>query len=213
VRAWITELAGDRRFSVELHDEAIPAAELLAVKQRLGHELPAVPRLVAAFGGASMVDEAQAFARLVQDGRVCTTGNLVLVEPAARPKRLAVLGYRHGAYVAILSGQRVRVSSTLWFDAPPPKKGEKTPPRTIDADALGRGLRSALREDVLVEPARHGALGVVQVKVETSDPAAVMRALDREARLLDCRVRAAIIELEPLAWAVRRVIADVTVAD
>ena len=210
VRAWIAELAGDRRFSVELHDEAIPAAELLAVKQRLGHALPAAPRLIAAFWGASMVDEAQAFARLVQDGRVCTSGNLVLVEPASRPKRLAVLAYRHGAYVAILSGQRVHVSGTLWFDAPPPKKGVKAAPKTIDAAALSSGLRSDLREDVIVEPRRHGALGVVQVRVDTSDPAAVMRALDREARLLGCRVRVAITELEPLAWAVRRVIADVT---
>lgn len=122
VRDWITGLAGERRLAVELHDHPVVDADVIAIKQRLGEALPTAPRLIISFWGVSKSEDARAFAALVHGEQACVVANTVLVDPAERPKRLAVLAYRRGAYVAALSGARVRVHGTLWFDAPPRTK-------------------------------------------------------------------------------------------
>ncbi len=201
------ELAGDRPLAAELTFDEFSDDQLIAVKQRLGLTLPILPRLLATFWGSTQEADAAAFGRSLRGQPVTVAGNAVLADRVERPKRLAVLAYRHHAYVVALRGHEVKLTGSVWCEAPPRTKGKKTSARAVDCEALRTLL--AARSDVTdldVKPASygHGA----HIGLRTADPSAILNTVARHAEAIGARLHVGVNELDPLAWAVRRVLAD-----
>jgi len=103
--------------AMELFFDEVDAKRLTHAIQRLGEPLTSTPRLAASFWGPEATERADRLAAEV-DGGVTRAGTLVLVDPAARRKRLAVRAYRQGASVHPLDGDTVRVTATFWREPP-----------------------------------------------------------------------------------------------
>ena len=214
IQQLVTSLAGDRPVAAALFDATVTDAEVVAVKKRLGDDLPVRPRLFVSFWGQDAGTRAREFATSLGEKRVRVVANGVLIDPLVHRKRAAVLGYRRGATVLALDGRTVRVTGRFWFDMPRvrPTRGKaavhQSPPAGWRA-ALESGVAAALPRGTPIsvtgsEPGavRHGAV----VTLETDDPGPALAVLGAEAPRLGCNVTVWVHELDPLAWRIRRLL-------
>ena len=203
----LEQLAGERPLACEPLLEDTSGAALTAVMQRLGVELSSQPRLWVSFFGQDADAAAQRFASAVDQPGVHRAGHGVLIEGQKRRKRLAVLGLRHGGYVRALEGDEVEVSGSWWF-LQVPSKGKKAVSPRVDRAALEHALTSSLGVAVTVTEGNNWRSGA-SASLCTREPATALAAMTQAASLLGCRLNVHVRDLSPLAFCVRRLIAEV----
>ncbi len=199
--------AGPRPLAIEVVFDDVDEAALIAAKQRLGEPRPTHPRLTFGYWGPD-ADAAAARLAATLGERATRCGALVLIDPAPDRKRLAVVGYRAGAFARALTAARVRVHARLWFD--PPARGQ--PKRTwqpaelftLDAWAAATFTRPDVATVRRPDRARHWQHPTIEV--ETAEPARAMRALADQAAALELRCDLSLAELDPLGAALHRLL-------
>ncbi len=202
----LESIAAGRPLAAEIVLTPFDEARLIAVKQRLGAEPPMLRRLVANFRDS---ERAHAFARSLHGQPATVGGHTVLIEGSERPKRLAVLAYRHGAHVTALDGGEVAVNAYLWHE-PKPRAGTKAITPAIDTHLLTARLVGLATDRVIAfgaEPER----GRCSVRFASTDPGASLTALAIHAAEIGSAIHMGLDETDPLAWAVRRVLTDAAV--
>lgn len=205
----LKQLAGRRPIGAELLlDEDFSEADFLSAKKRLGAELPQVPRLMVVFYAGEATTQAARFAKSLNEANAHAAAGCVLVEGLQRRKRVAVLALRQGASVTALDGRELEAQGYFWFLEPPRQKGAKRPgPRVIDGDQLKRELSDSLGQPVQVEAGPNFRGGVI-ARVTTSDPARAFASMVTAATRLGTQINPWLRELEPYAFLLRRLLAD-----
>ncbi len=209
IKDLLSRLAGGRPLAVEISEAPVSHEALLAAKQRLGVELARRPRLCANFWGGDSTDAVNALAKALATTRSIVSGSTLLFDGVERRKRLAVLALRRGAHVTPLEGLEVDLTARLWFDTPPRQKGQprKQTPPVVDPARLRAALGPP--DQVEVEGPNPGAWSASTVaRVRTRDPGRVMTSLSTQATALGCHLHVGIEDIDPLAWLLRRLIAD-----
>lgn len=213
----LTAWAQQRPLAAEILFEPANDAALVEVKKHLGAELAQTPRLAVHYWGKDRDVKAARFAQLVSEGTVTVAGGCALVSGVARRKRLAVLAYRHDANVMALDGSAVTVHAYLTLPesnsaeggrGSRQKKHEHAPPE-IDAGALQGALQARMPRSTRLTIARAAWQQASTVKMRTDDPALALTVLAEVAQGLGASLQASVVEADPLALAVRRVIQDV----
>lgn len=219
-RDTLGKLAGERRFAMEIVFEPVGDGDLTDVLKKLGTSPEEAGRLLVEFWGydeteGTPVKRAQALAQGL-DGTVTQVASVVLVENVVRKKRIAVEALRQGGSVVALCGEVVQVSARLWRPPPARKQGRREiDPAPLDASVMEPEITAQLRAATgrapfeLTECAPEGWGNRVRVTVKTASPAEVLVALAAYAKAREAMVSLGIQDLDPLARAVRRVIADV----
>ena len=202
--------AGNRPLAAEMLFETVDDAAMIAVKKRLGAAIPKTPRLAVGFWGEDAESKAASFARLVDEGKVTVAGTCALISGIERRKRLALLAYRRGAYVTALDGAEVVVHGHLFLPPLAPRKGQRAEHPAIEVDAVKAAIGQKLFGEfrVAVTPANSWNYGPT-VEIRTTDPARALSALAQVAQELHVSLRVWVREIDPLALAVRRIIAEV----
>jgi MoaA/NifB/PqqE/SkfB family radical SAM enzyme len=199
--------AAQRPLAAEVVFDCVDDAAMLAVMKRLGTEIARTPRLAVHFGWAKDAGQkAVQFGQMITDGQVTVAGACVLVSGIERRKRLAVLAYRQGADVSAIDGLHVRVGAHLSL---------------ADTKAQTENAKKRLKIDVksLREMVRERFLGEMRIdvmewwrgfsiNVYTTDPAYAFDQLEQIAQQLGSLPVIGVSEVDPLAFAVRRVMAD-----
>ncbi|VWC60270.1 radical SAM protein [Burkholderia lata] len=209
-RQWLTAYAAGRPLAAELVFDDMNEAAMLAVMKRLGAEIGRTPRLALHFGWRDGSGEKAArFAQMIGEGQTNVAGKCVLVSGLERRKRLAVLAYRQGAHVSAIDGHEVRVSAYFVVPGAKPQKGRRAEPGEIDIgrvrEALHQRFPGGMRFDVKSGYRRDTAY----VNIVTADPGYAFTQLEQLAAWLGATLSIGVHEVDPLAFAVRRVIADV----
>jgi MoaA/NifB/PqqE/SkfB family radical SAM enzyme len=206
----LKELAGPRPLGAELVlDEDFSEADFLAAKQRLGAELPRVPRLLVAFHGGDASALAARFAASLNEADAHAAAGCVLVDGLQRRKRVAVLALRQGASVSALDGRELEAQGYFWFLEPPRQKGQKRPdPPTIDGEKLARHLSDSLAKPVQVEAGPSFRGGVI-ARFTTDDPARALAAMVAAAKALGAQLNPWLSDVEPYRFLLQRLLADV----
>ncbi|HEU4536372.1 MAG TPA: radical SAM protein [Polyangiaceae bacterium] len=209
-RDLLLAFAAGRPHAAEIFSEELAEADLLAAKQRLGVARSTTPRLLMAYWEAKGGEKAHDLARLCEadDAKVAVAGGSVLVEGVGRRRRLALLGYRHGAAVAALDAPSLRVSANFWLNQPPRQKGKKAEPLVLDEARLDALLRARLPGGAASTLRRGKSWQGVAVTLDTDEPVAALGAFEATARELGARLWVGAADPEPLASALRRVIAE-----
>ena len=211
----LEQLAAGRPLAVEIQSDVVPSAQMLEVLKRLGTEIAQTPRLLVQFWSAEpakSLQKAEQFAKMVTEAEVTLASSCVLVSGLARRKRLAVLAYRQGAYVAALDTAELQVQVRFSLPEVPRPKGAKKGARVvqpqIDIQALRDALQSSLwgKGQLEVKESYHGA---AQVLVTTTQPEPVLEQLQQAARMMGFEARYWVGETQSLAMAVRRLLAEV----
>ncbi len=205
----LKQLAGRRPVGAELVlEEEFSEADFLSAKQRLGAELPQVPRLMVSFHGGEATAHAARFAESLNEADAQAAAGCVLIEGLQRRKRVAVLALRQGASVAALDGRELEVQGSFWFLEPPRQKGEKKrQPRVIDIERLKRELSDSLGQPVHVEGGPNFRGGVV-ARLTTNDPARALASLVAAAARMGTQINPWLRGLEPYGFLLRRLLAD-----
>jgi MoaA/NifB/PqqE/SkfB family radical SAM enzyme len=204
-----------RPLAAEVVPSNVEEAQMLAVMKRLGVDIPQEPRLVLQFWSYTEGEaEAQAarFAQQVTEASVTLAGGTVLISGIERRKRLAVLGSRQGASVKTLDSAQVVVGARFVLPLPPKQKGVRAEPRVIDLAALRQELQQSLQWGAATPESlelESGYQGAAYVKVTTSRPDFVLQQLAQVAQRLGARAYFGVHEVDELALAVRRLMADV----
>ncbi|WP_235212735.1 radical SAM protein [Burkholderia paludis] len=210
IRQWLTAYAAGRPLAAEVVFEHVNEAAMLSIRKRLGAEIDRIPRLALQFGRHEDSGERAArFGQMIGEGQTIVAGACVLVSGLERRKRLAVLAYRQGAYVSAVDGPEVRVSAYLFMPDVQPRKGRRAEPREIDIDQVRDALRQRFPSDVRIDIRAGYRRSMAFVNVITADPGYAFAQLEQLAALLAAKLTLGVSEVEPLALAVRRVIADV----
>lgn len=209
-RQWLTTYAAGRPLAAELVFDDVDETAMLSVMKRLGAEIGRTARLALHFGWRDDSGQrAVRFAQTIVEGQTNVAGKCVLVSGLERRKRLAVLAYRQGAHVSALDGQAVRVSAYFVVPGATPRKGRRAEPGEIDIgrvrEALHRRFPGGIRIDVKAGYRRDAA----HVNIVTEDPGYAFAQLEQLAAWLGATLSVGVHEVDPLAFAVRRVIADV----
>ncbi|VWC45414.1 radical SAM protein [Burkholderia aenigmatica] len=209
-RQWLTAFAAGRRLAAELVFEDMDDAAMLSVLKRLGTEIGKTPRLALHFGWRDESGERAArFAQMIEDGQTNIAGKCVLVSGLERRKRLAVLAYRQGAHVCAIDGSEVRVSAYLSVPDVRPQPGRRAIPGEIDIGRVREALRQRFPGGIRIDVKAGYRRGMAFVDIVTADPAYAFAQLEQLAALFDATLSLWVHEVDPLAFAVRRVIADV----
>ena len=199
--------AGARPLAIEVVFDDVTDAALIAAKQRLGQARPPHPRLTFGYWGPG-ADAAAACVAATLDERATRFGALVLVDPAPDRKRLAVIGYRAGAFVRALTAARVRVHARLWFE--PPARGQPKrawqPAELTALEAWAAATFTSVDVATVRRPDRAHHWQHPTVEVETGAPAPAMRALADYAAALEARCDLSLAELDPLGAALHRLL-------
>lgn len=204
-----------RPLAAEVVPSNVEEAEMLAVMKRLGVDIAEEPRLVLQFWSHTEGEaEAQAarFAQQVTEASVTVAGGTVLISGIARRKRLVVLGSRQGAGVKTLDSAQVLVGARFVLPLPPKQKGVRVEPRVIDLAALREELQQGLQWGATAPETlelESGYQGAAYVRVTTSRPDFVLQQLMPVAQRLGARAYFGVHEVDELALAVRRLMADV----
>lgn len=204
-----------RPLAAEVVPSNVEEAPMLAVMKRLGVDIAQEPRLVLQFWSHKEGEaEAQAarFAQQVTEASVTVAGGTVLISGIARRKRLAVLGSRQGASVKTLDSAQVLVGARFVLPLPPKQKGVRVEPRVIDLVALREELQQSLQWGATAPETlelESGYQGAAYVRVTTSRPDFVLQQLVPVAQRLGARAYFGVHEVDELALAVRRLMADV----
>jgi Radical SAM superfamily len=205
----LKELAGRRPIGAELVlDEDFSEAEFLSAKQRIGADLPRLPRLMVAFHGGEATAHAARFAASLNEADAQPAAGCVLIEGLQRRKRVAVLALRQGASVTALDGRELEAQGYFWSLEAPRQKGKKRPePPVIDGERLGRELSDSLGKAVQVEagPAYRG--GVI-ARLTTDDPARALASMVAAATRLGAQINPWLRDLEPYRFLLQRLLAD-----
>jgi hypothetical protein len=204
----LERIAGDRPLAAEVCFDGLTDAALIAAMQRLGHRPPRQPRLWLSFWHGDGGADAAAFARMIDDGRATHTGSAVLVDPAPDRKRLAVLGYRHGAAVMALDGPRLVLTAMPWYLDPPRQKGVRAERRVVDPAQFEAALRAQLPRAAELELPADGGYSGPRARIITDEPAAVMAILGAYAASIDARLSIWAEEPDAVAQTLRRVVED-----
>ena len=206
----LTGFAGNRPLAAEILFESPDNAAMLEVKKRLGSVLSSTPRLAVKFWGEDAESKTASYARLVSEGKVTVAGTCVLISGIERRKRLAVLAYRHDGYVTALDGSEVSVHARLFKPPAVRQKGRRAEQAVVDEESLILELGKRLSNDsrATVTPASAWSHGPT-VEIRTTDPEVALSALAQVAKSVDALMHIWIADIDPLAFAVRRVIAEV----
>ncbi|EMN5127722.1 MULTISPECIES: hypothetical protein, partial [Burkholderia] len=209
-RQWLAAYAAGRPLAAELVFDDMDETAMLAVMKRLGAEIGRTPRLAVHFGWRDDAGQkAVRFAQMVGEGQTNVAGKCVLVSGLERRKRLAVLAYRQGAHVSAIDGREVRVSAYLAVPGAKPQKGRRAEAGEIGIgrvrDALHQRFPGGIRMDVRAGYRR----GTAYVNIVTADPGYAFAQFEQLAASLGATLSIGVHEVDPLAFAVRRVIADV----
>ena len=146
---------------------------------------------------------------MLADPRATVAGSCVLVDDVARRKRIAVLAHRRDAVVTAVDGTEVRVRGYLWREPPPRTKGKRVEPGTLDPAPVEAALVARLpRAGIEVGPSQ-SHFHTLPVGITTDAPADALAALADLGASLACRLHLSIEDVDPLAFAVRRLLADV----
>ncbi|VWB06350.1 radical SAM protein [Burkholderia lata] len=210
IRQWLTAYAAGRPLAAELVFDDMDEAAMLSVSKRLGAEIGRTPRLALHFG--SREDSSQRavrFAQMIGEGQTDVAGTCVLVSGLERRKRLAVLAYRQGAHVCAIDGSEVRVSAYLFVPDAKPQKGRRAEPGEIDIGRVREALHRRFPRGVRIDVRAGYRRGMAFVNIVTTDPGYAFTQLEALAASFEARLSIGVREVEPLALAVRRVIADV----
>ncbi|MBK9036711.1 MAG: radical SAM protein [Myxococcales bacterium] len=205
----VARVVGERAHAAEICFTRLTEAELVAAKQRLGRRPPRVPRLWVSLWGGDGADRAAAFARSLGGDRVTVADAHVLIDPAPDRKRLAVLAYRRGATVDVIDSERLELTASPWFEAPPPTKGRREPERGFDRAHLEPTLRATLpREAALtVTWAEHRTRPPrPSITVVTAAPTAALVALRAYADDVGARLNLWAAEVDPVGAMLRRLL-------
>ena len=211
----LEQLAAGRPLAVEIQSDVVPREQMLEVLKRLGTAIEQTPRLLLQFWSAEpakALQKAERFAQMVTEGRTVLAGGCVLVSGLTRRKRLAVLAYRQGAYVAALDTAQLLVQARISLPPPPKpkdgKKGARVVQPQVDIQALRDVLQQSLwgRGQLEVKESYHGAALVL---VTTTEPEWALEWLQQAARSLGADARYWVGETQSLAMAVRRLLAEV----
>ena len=210
-KSQLEALAGGRPLAAEVLDDVVAGATMLEVLKRLGNGIAQTPRLALKFWSADPVvatEKATRFAQMITEAEVVQAGGLVLVSGLTRRKRLAVLAYRQGAYVAALDKAELLIEARFSLPEVPRKKGVRVVQPQIDIAALRDELQQSLsaHDKVEVEKSYRDA---AQVRVLSSEPAKVLEQLQQSAQRLGAVAYYWVNETDALAMAVRRLMADV----
>jgi hypothetical protein len=205
----LKQRAGRRAIAAELVlAEDFSEAQFLSAKQRLGAELPQVPRLMVVFHGGQATAHAAHFAKSLNEADAQAAAACVLIEGLQRRKRVAVLALRQGAFVAALDGRELEAQGYFWFMETPRQKGEKKPaPRVIDSERLRLELSLSFAQPVHVE-AGPGWRGGVVARVTTNDPARALASMVAVADRLGTQISPWLRDLDPYGFLLRRLLAD-----
>jgi MoaA/NifB/PqqE/SkfB family radical SAM enzyme len=205
----LKQRAGRRPIAAELVlDEDFSEADFLSAKQRLGAELPRVPRLLVALYGGEATSHAARFAESLSEADAQAAAGCVLIEGLQRRKRVAVLALRQGASVTALDGRELEAQGYFWFLEPPRQRGQKKPePRVIDSENLKRELSDSLGRPVQVEAGPNSQGGVV-ARLTTDDPARALASMAAAAARMGTQINPWLRDLEPYGFLLRRLLAD-----
>jgi hypothetical protein len=167
------------------------------------------PRLLLSYWQGEAEKKARDLATLLDaDGvAVVAAGRTLLVEGAARRQRLAVMGYRHAASVAGFDGSALRVKASFWLDQPRPQRGKAAEPRTIDEARLEAALRAKLPKEAASTLTLSKNWQGPVIAVNTDAPALALTAIAAVASELGSHFWVGAEEIDPLALALRRLIA------
>jgi hypothetical protein len=212
-------LAGDRPFVMETVYDEITHDGLVGVMKKLATPAREEPRMALGFWGmaeehGTPVERARALAKDL-DGTVTQIDSTVLVEGITRKSRLAVLGYRRNAWVTSLESRSLECWAQL-FQAPVPRqKGKKAPdPPPLEPAVIEPELRARLRLELgakdfeITECCHESFGGRIRVRVLTSAPADVLKAMTTYASSHGLLLHQGVREPDPLERAVRRLLAD-----
>ena len=199
--------AGARRRAIEVVFDDVDDAALIAAKQPLGEPRPTHPRLTFGYWGPD-ADAAAARLAATLGERATRCGALVLIDPAPDRKRLAVVGYRAGAFARALTAARVRVHARLWFDPPARGQPKRTwqPAELITLDAWAAATFTRPDVATVRRPDRAHHRQHPTIEVETTEPARAMRALADQAAAMELRCDLSLAELDPLGAALHRLL-------
>ena len=199
--------AAHRPLGVEVLFEAPDRAAFIEVKKKLANTLPTVPRLVVRFWGNDDEARATRFAQEVTEASATVAGGCVLVTGRGRWKRLAVFAFRQGADVMALEGEEVAIFAHLSFPDTSPKAAA-----AFDATARHAALQALFPQGtkISVTPpsGRHGPPRAT-LQLRSTEPEIVLASLAQAAREHGTSLWISVTEVDPLAFAVRRVIAEV----
>lgn len=211
----LTSYAGARPMNVEIVDVRADEADVVHAMQRRGDELPARPRMFLSFprfptkaDAEAGVSAAARFAASLDSVQAYVVGNEVLIEPIGRRERLSVYAYRHRASVHVLEGLVVKVSAGFWLtEDQNSRKRRKARRAVIDRDVLWAALSAVLPPRSMTLRDERDWRNALRVDVETSEPIHILAVLRAEAQRLGCELSIWVSDLDPLAWAVRRLLA------
>ncbi|WP_423372223.1 radical SAM protein [Burkholderia sp. LMG 32019] len=210
IQQLLTAYSAGRPLAAELVFDDFDEAAMLSVMKRLGAEIGSLPRLALHFGWREESGQkAVRFAQMIGEGQTSVAGACVLVSGLQRRKRLAVLAYRQGAHVSAIDGSEVRVSAYFVVPDAMPQKGRRAEPGEIDIDRVREALQQRFPSGVRIEVRAGYRRSMAFMNVVTADPGYAFTQLEQLAALFDARLTIGVHEVDPLAFAVRRVIADV----
>jgi hypothetical protein len=180
----LARITGDRPTAVELFPQRIDARDL-------GHAVAAKPTAEKPRLAISFWNQPAALEAFAPETNATPTRDLILVDGLTRRKRMALRAFQRGAMVSALDGETIQIHASFWV------KGART---KAPMESLQRAIDARLR-GVVVKGS--GAT------IETNDPVTVLTALDHAAREADLDASLRVTEVDPLAKAVARLLADV----
>ena len=129
----------------------------------------------------------------------------MLFDSVERRKRIAVLALRRGGSVTATDGLHVEVKGHFWFEKPQKQKGSPAAEqRLVSAAALQTALGQAS-----VETRETSWFRSVTATIVTDNPRQALLAMHTEATALGCHLAIWVDDLEPLRWALGRLMAEV----
>ncbi|WP_240202123.1 radical SAM protein [Burkholderia sp. LMG 13014] len=210
IRQWLTAFAAGRPLAAELVFDDLDDAAMLSVLKRLGAEIGTTPRLALHFGWREDSGQRAArFAQMIEEGQTSIAGTCVLVSGLERRKRLTVLAYRQGAHVSAIDGSKVRVNASFSVPDAKPQPGRRAVPGEIDIGRVHEALHQRFPGGIRIEVKAGYRRSMAFVNIVTADPGYAFAQLEQLAALFNARLSIGVQEVDPLAFAVRRVIADV----
>jgi len=213
LKQFVTNLAEDRKFSLELFYQQVDEDAMIQVKKHLGTEPAREQRLwvsLSSWDLATGTKAASAFAKTMNDQRSTVVGPWLLFDRVRGRKRLAVMAYRAGASVQPLEGESIQISARYWR-ARPPRKGGKAKQRTLDIEELQQKLERYMPtgQSFALHANQDDYYHSSRVVIRTSDPAPVLLAVGRAHDDLGCMFSVHASDIDPLAWSIRRILKDV----
>ena len=215
------EIARGLPIAQEIFFGPLDLTKLTDEAKRLSTSVAETRRMACWFWGPTpekRADRAADFERALGDVDTARLASSVVTEGVHRNKRLAVLGHRAGAHVVPLLASEVHVHVQLWREAPPRTRGKRAPaPPALDVAAVRAAVTPRLRAllgprpfELSCEAGPSWRQGVA-LRVSTDAPRLVLQAIGEAvaAEIPDVSVAASVTDTSVLAFALRRLVAEV----